>query len=467
LKLSGQNAGILLAHDGELDDVRAMLSDLDVPLLECRRVPPDSCANHPWCLVIATPRLMLELVPEDTPDSRLVRIAIGDAESKTLRTALSRIDVDYFVRRPVHSESLRLLILHALYRGPEKRKAKRVSIGAPVRFRTALRRRSGILIDLSETGCRLQSEKPADPGLSIKVAVPKGRNLKSSINVDGTVIRLSRPRGAGDNEGRLMHIHFERVSTVLRLRLQRILKEFGSGPASMPDAPATDAPSEDSESMEETAVVAPPEPPPSEVDQSAAPQLEDEDAALPAARKAERRTNRKADRATDRETEEASLPTKFETPRPDEQASLESVERAPIEWMKDGLEPAPKERRTAPRRIFQRQVVALHADNSHVLMGRDLSPGGMRTDPNPSLAVGDKVTVALPLLPGHTPLVVKAVVARDDGDHGLLLLFRDVTEEAASYLRHNSNLLPISDTAFEDEEPAGVIVSEILDRQRE
>jgi hypothetical protein len=121
------------------------------------------------------------------------------------------------------------------------------------------------------------------------------------------------------------------------------------------------------------------------------------------------------------------------------------------------------DRRTEPRRIFSRQIVALANDKSRVLIARDLSVGGMRTDSDPSVAVGDELKVALPLVVGQAPLVMKARVIRDDGESGLVLQFQDVSEETAAFLEEKSSFLPICDSPFEEEEPAWVIVSEILD----
>ena len=71
--------------------------------------------------------------------------------------------------------------------------------------------------------------------------------------------------------------------------------------------------------------------------------------------------------------------------------------------------------------------------------------------------------VALPVR-ARTPLVVNAKVIRDDGERGQVLEFQDLTEESAKLIEHAASLLPICDVAYEDEEPAWVIVSEVLDQ---
>ena len=100
---------------------------------------------------------------------------------------------------------------------------------------------------------------------------------------------------------------------------------------------------------------------------------------------------------------------------------------------------------------------------ARVLIGRDLAPGGMRTDPDPDLALGDELSVALPLRANHVPLVVKARVIRDDAERGLVLQFVDLSEQHAAFLKQHAGVLPVCDSPYAEEEPAWVIVSEIVE----
>jgi hypothetical protein len=427
---SESNAAVLLAHEGELDDVRDLLSEVGLAFVECRSNAEPDELDRPWALVVATPQWLLKHDGQPERGSRRVQIAIG-SESRTLRKTMSRLNIDFFVRRPVHIEALRLLIMHALYRGPERRRKRRVSVGAPVRFRTALRRRSGILVDLSETGCRLMSEHAADPGLSIKLAIPAGRQSTTRLSVQGTVIRtdpaVSGPPGSG-----MMRVIFDGLSRSQKSRLQEIVEEFADGPASFAGEPEAEGRRDEDPFVDHR---------PTREDRSQAP------------------------RPTDLEREPAhgsNTPMTADS-APNAAAPAPRAETAPDPT--GGSAASAGNRRTESRRIFSRQVVALANDKSRVLFARDLSVGGMRTDRDPDLAVGDDLTVALPLAHGQVPLVIKARVIRDDGESGLVLQFRDVSEEAAAFLREKSSFLPICDTPFEEEEPAWVIVSEILERR--
>jgi hypothetical protein len=87
------------------------------------------------------------------------------------------------------------------------------------------------------------------------------------------------------------------------------------------------------------------------------------------------------------------------------------------------LAPAPEaqERRSSPRSWFGRRVVARGAGRPRVLLGRDLSLGGMRVENAAGLAAGDELQLALHSHAGDVPLVVSARVLRtgEAGDAAL------------------------------------------------
>ena len=61
-------------------------------------------------------------------------------------------------------------------------------------------------------------------------------------------------------------------------------------------------------------------------------------------------------------------------------------------------EPPPSDdsnRRGRTRHHLDRRVIALGEEATRVLMGRDISFGGMRVNPNPLLKVGENVRLAI------------------------------------------------------------------------
>ena len=103
------------------------------------------------------------------------------------------------------------------------------------------------------------------------------------------------------------------------------------------------------------------------------------------------------------------------TPSPSHVGSLPSegggpaVALAPV--LADG---APPERRDVDRREYSRRVIALGEEATRILIGRDLSEGGIRVEPVPGLSVGSEVRLALHIQENGDPMVVDARVERDD-----------------------------------------------------
>ena len=81
-----------------------------------------------------------------------------------------------------------------------------------------------------------------------------------------------------------------------------------------------------------------------------------------------------------------------------------------------------RERRT-PRADFDRKVPAFREAGLQVLLGRDLSIGGVRVEAAPGLELHERVQLALYGAAREEPLIVWASVVRDDGPRGFALTF--------------------------------------------
>ena len=129
-------------------------------------------------------------------------------------------------------------------------------------------------------------------------------------------------------------------------------------------------------------------------------------------------------------------------------------------------DPAGSERRR-PRALFAREVLALDqaADSVlHVLVGRDLSTGGIRVEPHPGLAVGDLLRLAIYDASAKEPFIVRARIERDDAGAGLGLQFVDIEPEALAQLEAAIDSLPAVEALRPAEaDPQGVLVAQILD----
>jgi hypothetical protein len=102
---------------------------------------------------------------------------------------------------------------------------------------------------------------------------------------------------------------------------------------------------------------------------------------------------------------------------------LNPVSRVPLSELEE-------DRRASNRRRYGRRVAALtyfSPDAPQLVRGREISGSGMRIEPTGELSVGQTATLALHRGRGRPPLRLKARVARDDGEGGLWLQFKDLT----------------------------------------
>jgi hypothetical protein len=402
---------MLLLHDGDLADVRALALRIGAHVQERRG------GDEIWDVAVANARHVRELSKLSAAPG-LVRIAVIDRDARTVRALLRRSGVDLIVCRPVHPAALRGLLLHSLYRGPERR-SRRVAVGAPVRFRTGLRRRNAVLADLSVRGCLLISRDPVGIGTRLTVHLPDMRASGRSFAVRGKVVRAVAPTG-DEAGGEGFAVAFESVSKSAALLLKDAVAAHLEGPVRMSDARGAEA----------TAPIAELGEPPAETEQPAP------ESALAASEASTYRSG-----SVSREV--VRVPEAFARP-----ASSDAHD--------------PDERRRSPRGAFPagRRVVALGDEAARVLIGRDLSTGGMRVEPTQELRLGQRFRIALHVSPGETPLVVHAEVARNDGLGGFVLRFRDLTAAAERYLAKMVDSLPVLEPR--NSSAARVVVSEIL-----
>jgi hypothetical protein len=367
---------ILIVDDGELDDVRDILADLGAEFALLRGGAIPDKLSPPSRLFVATPRRALLAQPwkklKDTPMPLCVGIVAED--SNTLRAMLRKLGFQMLIRRPVNPYALRLLLLRALYSGEERRTDDRVPIGAPVAYRSGLRRRTGTIAELSQRGGRLLTDAPLTGGSRITLQLPVPDSDRS-LALRARCIRTSPDPVAGDQFA--VAFSFEELDRTADLK--RVLQHYRSGPA----------------------------------------QLEAE----------------------------------FEA----EGSDAEAEGRFPL-----AAPGSDAERRKHERVVFRREVIGLSEEAATILMGHDLSIGGMRVEGTPNLEVGKRLRLAVFGAPREEPILVRAVVTRaEDGGYGLQ--FVDVGAESGSHLEHMVAHLPSVESLEGDEaEGLGTVVTRIL-----
>jgi hypothetical protein len=393
-------------------DACQLLRELGAGFVERRGRPTREDDQVAWDLVVATPKRALELRGAGAGTGGGVRIVIVGKETRTLLSMLKRTGVEFLVRRPFHPLVFRLLLLHALYRGPEKRRRERVAVGAPVQFRAGLRRRNAILADLSLRGCRLLSSYGAKRDQGVRVLLPAQLVGEKALKLSGKIVRTG-PASGEESGTQAIAVAFEPMERAVGKQLLAILARFARGPAALPDSAAQGVAATSGPATSRTAGsrVRPAAPEQSEAAGSDAPPAE--------------------------------------PPQPPEEPAADRA----------------GDRRSEPRREYSKTVIALGEEAARVLIGRDISLRGMRVDPSPELVVGNELRIALHVRARSEPLVVDARVERDDGEAGVLLGFRELSDSAREYLDKMVSFLPILASRSPDGDEQGVVVSQILEQR--
>lgn len=461
---SSSDRAVLCQRGNELAEFVPLLGELGVAVeIHTGDLPGDALLAGARLVIVAGQRLVDGRAPSLRRWPRT--IAVVDDGSKTLAAHLNRIGISMVVRRPIHPRALRLLMLHVLYRGPERRIRKRVLIGHPIRTGVGLFKQDATLLELSRTGARISLANPPKVGTTIQFVLGKELTNSKPIKVQAKVVRCVRPAGAsGRGEGEIGLSLSD--SGDLARPIQAILDRFGGGPASIGTAsrnpletsspriaPARMPVSEASRPFAatttapparaaESAASAPPSestrlPPSYQPDASlaratVAPGDSRREAPSPAARAKERATLHSLD-AVDTQVEVLDADFEVLETGDDSDADLDLDFDLDLDLDEEFLDAAsgdsgnPADRRQSVRVPYAQRVVALGEQAARVVVGRDLCFGGMRIAANPALTVGDVLRIALHAGTETEPLVVLAGVERDDGDDGLVLAFAELT----------------------------------------
>jgi hypothetical protein len=480
---------VLILDDGELDDVQRILEELQV---EFGRVQGGAIAPntpHPKSLLMATPRRISAVsaideasAGEDPP----VRVVVVDQDSRTLRDQLRQVGFDFLVRRPVHPEALRLLVMHSLYRGDEKRREPRVAVGLEISFQTGEIPRRATLVDLSTGGCRLISPFEIEAGKLILVTLPESLGATEAITLDGRILRSSYDKRIGEEGMYSAAVEFENLSSDLRNELEWIIEDKVGGPPALNTTP-NPAPAE--AGADPSAPGAKPTYTLKRSEQSHRPVrktlLEKESPVLRADPRFEGAASTSSSDAAsatagEREHYPLSVPvdvkmarTEKTVPEPVEEIATQPPVRPaaqpvePVGQSVESAEQAPSvstdERRATPRHPYVAKVPAFGTRALRVLVGRDLSVGGMRIESNPDLEVGDRLHLAIYGDASEEPFLVWGTILRSDGRGGTAVAFDPVHPTIAKQLEALVASLPAVESLQDTEAKAmGTVLTEII-----
>jgi hypothetical protein len=127
----------------------------------------------------------------------------------------------------------------------------------------------------------------------------------------------------------------------------------------------------------------------------------------------------------------------------------------------------PGERRRERRASFS-GAVTLHDEARRALIGRDISPTGMRVEAQPDLAPGQRLHLAVYAGPGEPPIDVQARVLRNDGASGVALRFEALSAGAERRIEELVARLPSVEPLQGGEcDALGSVVSRVIETERD
>ena len=455
---------MLFQHGGELSEFAGLLSELAVRVEECSGALPNPDELQGAQLVVITGKRLLE---SGAPNLSLWprTIAVIDDSSRTLVSQLSRVGAAMVIRRPIHPRALRLLLLHEIYRGPERRSRQRILIGHPIRLSSGLFRPHATLLELSPSGARIELANPPKVGAKIRILIGKDLTKGKPVKLQARVVRSIRSKEGSrrtESEIGVAILDANRHAKVIK----GILDRFALGPAPWTSKTKVDEPGVATTTAAPSAAVA------STASDPAARSLPPSHASAPLLS-----TPTISDTDVSSESITLSDPVARIEEAPDTTPAAAPIPEAPIgletpESLKARIdetdEPRSEEgesfdRRQETRIPYERRVVALGEEAARVLVGRDLSRGGMRIAATPSIAVGDVLRVALHSGTQTEPTIIIARAQRDDGDAGLVLSFDDLSVTQSEQLEKIiASGLPVHASADDLEDPNSVTNDSIV-----
>lgn len=351
---------VLVIDDGELSRIRGFLDGFGIEVQHLQGEVAREDLEGSFDLVVASVKQTLSF--EDSVDlgtlpGKPVWIAVHAQDFLPLRVRLQRMGVQFLVQSSVGSEALRLLLVHSLYQGPERRAEMRLPVGMPISCRSeAGEGFRADLLDLTRQGCRLLVDLDLAPNSCVSLTLPAQLAGGEKIDLSGRVWRVEPHPGTPRT---CVSIGFGDLGAEPTGLLDAILqgKIIGTVVTRLGE-----------ELSEETAATS-----------------------IPASQRAQ----------------------------PAREPEPESAAAGQPEY---------PHKRTNLRTPYSRGVTALLAGNQSVILGRDLSIAGMRAERIPELRVGTELELAIYGGSGAEPVLLKAVVARDDGEAGTVFHFTGMPE---------------------------------------
>lgn len=403
---------VLLLDDGELHEVAQLLESIGVPFTRLCGAQASADIAPPTGLVIATSQRAGSLRPGSPPGAsrgRPLRILAGDEASSATRSKLRQLGFQLLVRLPAHRDIWQMLIGEALTPQSDEARGEDMEDSC-ISVTTGRAQQSASLRGIANRGCHLQSRREFRAGARVGFQLTDPADRAAPLTLSGKLVRVA---GELDAEGEPLHsaamLFDEDMSPEQRQQLSSLLNRWSKGAGSFArptelSLPACDGPGPAGFSLDD------------ETDPLLASEIEVELQLMP------------------------------DPPTPASEQSSDATDR-----------------RRHERAEFPQGIRAESLAGERLLMGRNISPGGMRVAAGQGLREGERFRLAIYGPAEMDPFTVDARVIRDEGASGVALGFEDVNSETADKLEKLVACLPQLQVLDEREaDPLGTVISQIL-----
>ncbi len=214
---------VLLLGDSSASRAHEVLRSFDIELVVLRgdaRLPD---LEGSYDLIVATVKATAALgdgLEISSLPGKPIWIALHTQDFLPLRERLRSFGVHYLVQSSVSATTLRLLIVHTLYSGPERRGEPRLPIGSAVLCVNGGTSLDADLIDLTRDGCRLAVLNGLRVSGAIHIELPSKLAGGEALTLRGKVLRTEY---ASDKSRLFVTVQFDRLEQMLLHRLDQLL----------------------------------------------------------------------------------------------------------------------------------------------------------------------------------------------------------------------------------------------------
>ena len=214
---------VAIVDDGELEEVVEIVRELGVPMVRrpSRRFRKSDLPSE---LLITSGRIMRQLPGYDElagDPCRPVWVCVHNQDFLPLRERLRSLGVNYLVNSRLDGEAMRLLIAQFLYRGRERRAARRTPVGCEISFCMDGVWHKALLAELSHASASLVSAEPVAEGAQLVLRVPNWLTYGCQLELTARALRTVPWTSETGEAATLVAIEFEQVPAHAHEQLQR------------------------------------------------------------------------------------------------------------------------------------------------------------------------------------------------------------------------------------------------------